>query len=201
VALWQYKPRIVPAGVSRDRLVPDELCWVARQPPMGFEQSFGAFAPEAASWSPSLRIWGDERGDAIFVSYSEDDGSVEEIEARLDARAPNLARMERLCSIAQCLSAVFVHRGRVLEPTLPSLRSAMETSLAARFVKNPAQTLRELPDPDLSNQFVQTDAMCLLEVDHASLTSRRAGVRLEALCEGRCGLRRASSRAPVSEPR
>ena len=148
MAIWQYKPMIVPPGGRAVRGSWDDCNWQSLQPLKGFESMLDAFVGETRSWSKEMRIWGEERGDAVVVCYSSG-GEVETIGARVDAQKLDLKFVEALCDFASRISARFLDRQeREFAPNQADFLSALESSVAGRFVRDPEGTLRSLPPMD-----------------------------------------------------
>ena len=157
MAIWQFRVVLVPQSTFETRGEPlpvsissvevaDQLWWSKVQPPEGFERQIDLMSPEIESWSEEIRIWGSEDTNDAHVCYTDASKKVvEEIAFRLDVRdlSPDLVRM--ICALAQQLSCVLLTAdSEILRPVQSEVLAAIRNSTAAKFVSNPATTLRNL---------------------------------------------------------
>ncbi|HXC99512.1 MAG TPA: hypothetical protein VN048_09235 [Verrucomicrobiae bacterium] len=160
MAIWQFKLHLFPAespkrgdyGRLGEIIASDDPetvdWWSDYQPHAGFEDMIDSIFPEIESWAPQVRIWGQDGGNMASV-WRDDDGKVEWIEFRLDARAFGEALVCRVSDFAKLLGCVLVTQtGQVLEPEPSLILEAFQGSLAKKFVNDPRGTLRKLKEDD-----------------------------------------------------
>lgn len=91
---------------------------------------------EKKSWSPSLRIWGDEKSHDVQV-WS-DGSTIESVQFRLDANNLSVSLMTGICDLARSLDCVFATAdGAVIQPSSEAMVREMMRSPAMQFVQNP----------------------------------------------------------------
>src|SRR5215472_86905 len=102
--------------------------------------------PPIESWSESMRMWGTEDGNRAHVIYTDAEKKViEEIAFRLDVRDLSLDLIRMICALATQLSCVLLtSEFGILHPTESAVLAAIRNSTAAKFVIDPAATLRSL---------------------------------------------------------
>lgn len=157
MAIWQFKVLLIPESALREKFgaVPVSLTrelaeefdwWKDRQPPREYQAAIDVMLREAKSWSPLMRIWGNERGDTAVVCYYEDEKSlVEEIEFRIDVRQLSLSFVSSICAFARRLQCVLVTgENHLLAADESVMLAAINNSTAKRYLQDPVSTLRSL---------------------------------------------------------
>ena len=152
MALWQFVFDLIPssvatvngvaaARVSRDKLDSIELVF-PEQTINAIVERVGMVLPEKQSWSPHMRIWGDEKSDDVQVGFR---GTIiEDVQFRLNAGELSLPLVGRICELARTLNCVFTSRsGAIIRPYSEPLVRAITRSDSARFVGDPERYLRE----------------------------------------------------------
>ena len=155
MAIWQFRIDLIPRKAIRrifgelpislpEELAEEFLWWSDAQPPKGFEAWITVFLPEAQSWSQTMRIWGDERGDTGSVCYSNGD-QVESVGFRIDVRQLSLAFVRNICELAVRLDCMLLTGTyHLLAPDDLTVLSSINSSTAQRYLNDPVSTLREL---------------------------------------------------------
>jgi len=157
MAIWQFDlellptvaiesdPQIVEHSVT-DKGIETAIWWANALLPEGVEDHLNSLLPKETSWSANLDQWGAEDGNRIDVFREE--GYVESIQVRIDVREPSVSFLEGACKLAELLECklLVLETSTVLEPNLFSLRRAIDTSRAARYVSDPRGFLAELTD-------------------------------------------------------
>lgn len=156
MSIWQFGILLLPEQMVRERFNPlptilprtiadDENWWENFQPPVEFWAVLDSILPEKASWSNQIRIWGDERADAVFIVLSEG-GAIEEINVRIDVRNISMRFIRDVCALAKNLNSLMLSKeSEVLFPEESRILLAIERSTAMRFLRDPVSTLRGLP--------------------------------------------------------
>ena len=110
--------------------------------PIDCEERISKFLREDNSWSPQIRMWGEEDGDRMSVLY-DDVGQAEEISVRIDVRKPNHQFLEGLVAFANSIDAIFLvmEEYEIVEPKVDVLVKRMIQSNAWRFVEDPHEFL------------------------------------------------------------
>lgn len=157
MAVWQFVLDLIPssaarvdgviaARMSRDQLDRIELSF----PPSAISAIFervGMMLPENKSWSPGLRVWGDEKTDDVQIGIR--DAHIEDVQFRLNVADLRMPLVGSICLLARDFECVLVTRkGAILQPHTESVLRAITHSDAARFVANPEQVLREAIQTD-----------------------------------------------------
>lgn len=164
MAAWQFKFNLVPkAGVERvlgssaefiaeyasidrdnyevdpDREFPN---YWAEKSPKSYAEVVARLLPTRSSWSEKALMFGLSDGDSVELWG--DSFFVE-----LDVRHYSRRLAQSLMEIAHAdeLLVADTGEGRLFAPDLVLLERQIESSVAARFVANPAQTLREIGRP------------------------------------------------------
>ncbi len=115
-------------GGVRLEIPPDKL-------PVLFER-LSELLSEKKSWSPSLRIWGDEKSHDVQV-WS-DGRTIESVQFRLDANKLSVPLMTGICDLARAMDCVFVTaEGAIIQPTSEAMVREMMRSPAMQFVQDP----------------------------------------------------------------
>jgi hypothetical protein len=168
MAIWQFRIDLIPekAICSRFACVPVSLTrelaeqhqwWAGHQPPPGFENRLTNLLPEVRSWSASMRIWGDERGDTASVCY-DSTRNVEWIGFRVDVRHLTVGFVEGICDLAKLLRCMLMTKDyHLLAPEPNEVLLCINRSPARQYLDDPASALRglkldpspvaRLPDP------------------------------------------------------
>jgi hypothetical protein len=156
MATWQFDidllPRkqlvtmfgAVPTVLSED-LLDAAASWKEQLLPADWGSRISKFLPEAQSWSPQIRMWGEEDGDRLSVVY-DDLGHAEGISVRIDARNPSQQFFEDLVEFANSIDAVFLvmEDFQLVEPGVDALVTRMNKSNACRFVEDPHEFLESI---------------------------------------------------------
>lgn len=88
------------------------------------------------SWSPGLRIWGDEKSHDVQV-WS-DGQAIEAVQFRLDANKLSVSLMTGICDLARSLDCVLATaEGAIIQPTSEAIVREMMRSPAMQFVQDP----------------------------------------------------------------
>lgn len=91
---------------------------------------------EKKSWSPSLRIWGDEKFHDVQV-WS-DGQAIESVQFRLDANNLSVSLMTGICDLARSFDCVLATaEGAIIQPTSEAMVREMMRSPAMQFVQDP----------------------------------------------------------------
>ncbi len=155
MAIWQFRIDLIPERALHGKFglvpvaLPKELAedyawWNNCQPAVPFESALAALLPESPSWSSSMRLWGDERGDTASVCYS-DNGSVQWIGFRVDVRDINPPFVEGICEFAKRMGCLLLTgQYHLLSPDIGLVLSEIRHSTAQRYLDNPAAKLRTL---------------------------------------------------------
>lgn len=155
MAIWQFRLDLIPKKALQKKFgnlpiaIPESLAeefrwWSEVQPPAGFEAWIDAFLHESRSWSPTMRIWGNERGDTGSVCY-DDRNKVEWIGFRVDVRELSPAYVNRICELARRLECMLLTTGyQLLAPDDLTILSTIKNSTAQRYLDDPVSTLRSL---------------------------------------------------------
>ena len=145
MAIWQHDLRIVPRdelqgrGFRPGEPLPDradqESWWSGRDVPAGLEKRLGSVLPQLPPWARGWAVFGVEDGNRIDVIRN--DGDVEEIKARLDARRADPSFVAHLVMITKLLDGVLLSPDlRVVEPDVFMIQEELAASPAAAFVRN-----------------------------------------------------------------
>ena len=166
MAIWQFKVVALPEEVllSRYGVLPPTVpmrvaeefpWWSERQPPPGFEKGIDLILPEGASWSTSMRMWGEKGSDEAHVCYLDDSKSrIEEIGFRIDARAKSSDYVRKVCALCKQLGCVLITREyELLLPDEAMVLSALTRSTAKRYLDDPVTTLKELDHATIERRF------------------------------------------------
>jgi hypothetical protein len=150
MAIWQHDLRIVPRdelpgrGFKYGEPLPERAdrtsWWSGYVLPDSLAIRLRAILPPVDSWAPGWDVFGKEDGNRIDMLR--EGAEVEEIKARLDARAPDPSFLENLVTIAKFLNGVFLTPDlRVIEPDVYAIQEELATSAAAAFVKGQRDSL------------------------------------------------------------
>ncbi|MBN1763843.1 MAG: hypothetical protein JW860_01175 [Sedimentisphaerales bacterium] len=154
MAVWQFKIHFVPReviineqGKLPNLISEDEI--IQMNPWQGKYLDFGILdeiLPESSSWSPEIRIWGDNYGDNISVMFEGD--KVEWITIEIDIRGSYINFASNIISLAKkwdCL--LFIqneNKGKCIKPELNDLINELHASLLYKYIHNPEDALRDL---------------------------------------------------------
>jgi hypothetical protein len=166
MAIWQFRLRLIPENILLTKfevlplVIPEVLAedfpwWSDAQPHAGFERQLDNILPERASWSTSIRMWGQEDGNDANVYYRDDNkNEVEEISFRLDASSIQLELVRDLCQLARRLGCVLITADyELLAPDESMVLLAIHNSTAKKFIDDPVSTLRSLGRPEVQQRF------------------------------------------------
>jgi hypothetical protein len=166
MAIWQYRLILLPEEALRRKYevlplaIPMELAedfgwWSETQPPPGIESEIDLILPRMDSWSTSMRIWGRRHADDAHVIYEDDTkDKVIEIGFRIDASAVSPDFVRRICRLAIQLKCVLMVAGyKILLPDELMVMTAINDSIAKKFVNDPEATLRSLDQARMQEGF------------------------------------------------
>jgi hypothetical protein len=101
--------------------------------------------PLAQSWSPEIETWGEEEGNRIDITTS--DEGLEEVRVRFDARNIDRGFVSQVVSLAIAADCVVVTEAMdVIPPLVAELEAAIRDSDARRFVRDPKEFLDGLEE-------------------------------------------------------
>jgi len=155
MAIWQFRLDLIPTSALRAKYgsmpvsIPQELAenfswWTDVQPPAGFEARIDAILPKANSWSESMGIWGDERGDTASACY-DNNRKVEWIGFRVDVRELSLSFVRDICRLSGELECVLLTGAyHLIAPDEQTVLAAINRSTAQHYLEDPVTTLRSL---------------------------------------------------------
>jgi hypothetical protein len=158
MAIWHFRVGLVPCDSVNayygniPLAVPDQDIakhdfWATYQTPTNWESLLVPFGPEISSWSEEMRCWGAEEGHQISVLYQR--GRVEWITAKVDARIPCTDFLRQIIHLAVQLNCLLLaSETYILEPEFGALFERFRSSVAARYLADPAATLKSLPKGD-----------------------------------------------------
>ncbi|MFK4768988.1 hypothetical protein [Rhizobium sp. ZW T2_16] len=152
MAIWQFAFDLMPSsaaiinGAAAARMTRAQLEAVNQDfsspTIMHLFERLNSMMPEKTSWSPSLRIWGDEKTNDVQVVLGEP--GIEGVQFRLDVANLSMPLVAQICSLAQDTACVLVTRdGAIVRPNGTSLIRAVMRSNAARYVRDPERFIRE----------------------------------------------------------
>ncbi len=152
MALWQFVFDVIPSsaatidGVVAARMTRDQLDAIelnfSRPNIEAILERVGMMLPEKQSWSPELRIWGDEKTDDVQISFR--GVAIENIQFRLNVPDLSLPLIDSICTLAREIDCVLATRnGAIIRPYCETLLRAITRSNAARFVSDPERYLAE----------------------------------------------------------
>lgn len=157
MAIWQFKVDLIPKGALSvgksalpvtltKELAEDSSWWSDIQPPVGFEEYINIALHPVPSWSDSMRIWGDEQGNAAVVCYNNDSKvQVESIEFHIDVRKVSFDYIRSICTIARdCECLIMTGNHEVILPEESMVLVLIESSTAKSYLMDPAATLRKI---------------------------------------------------------
>lgn len=162
MAIWHFRIGLVPRDSVKayygtiPLAVPDQDIakhdfWATYQVPPNLDSLLLPLGPEISSWSEQRRCWGAEEGHQISVIYQE--GRVEWITAKVDARKPCTDFLQQIVNLAVQLNClVLAAETYVLEPEFGTLFERFRSSVAARYLADPEATLKSLPKGDASGK-------------------------------------------------
>lgn len=149
MATWQFDFHLIPRKKllalfgempsSLDEETFNTVEWWKDSPlPADYENIIASFLPGGKSWSPNLRMWGEEDGNRMDIFN--DVGYMDSIFVRVDVRTHNDQFLEGIIKFADYIDAVIVtEEDRVIEPRLNALVIQILESNAYRFVKDPQE--------------------------------------------------------------
>ncbi|MBZ2210111.1 hypothetical protein [Massilia soli] len=145
MATWQFVVSLIPsrwcgiAGngtaqlVDRDGYGDLSSAWQQYQPDAMIVSLISKILPPSASWHEDLKIWGDETGSDIHVSYA--GTQVESVIARIDTRTDTARMCASVVELARTLDCcLYLGAARLIIPSdVTELGKAIATSTAAQF--------------------------------------------------------------------
>jgi hypothetical protein len=135
MATWQFDLELIPRRHVLE-VVDTVDWWSGATLPGDYENRISAFLPWHLPWDPEWQVFGEEDGDRIDVVF--ENGHVQHVRARLDARKLDLELLRRVAEFATDCECVFVTRqGRVVEPQVDALLGELQRSPASTFVRDP----------------------------------------------------------------
>ena len=154
MAIWQHRIDLLPVKAVQERFGELPLSipvtdldsvdwWTNAQPPKEIELWVQSVLPTARSWSPAIRIWGDEEGDSISLMYAAAD-RIEWISCRIDLRRLSLPFVTTVCELASRLQCVLLSGAYVLSPEYDHLLTDIRHSKAAAYLNDPVAALKAL---------------------------------------------------------
>ena len=154
MAIWHFRIGLVPRDSVKayygdipvaipQQDIEEYDFWAAFQcPPL--ESMLSTVGSEIPSWSNEIRLWGAAEGHQISVLYQ--DGRVEWITGKVDARLPCIEFLHKIVDLATHLNCfLLASETYVLEPDFGGLLNSFRSSVAVRYLADPEGTLRSLP--------------------------------------------------------
>lgn len=146
MAVWQFALDLIPSSSARIaevdaiRMSREQLDAIRLEiPPDKLPNLFEGLSEllsEKKSWSPSLRIWGDEKFHDVQV-WS-DGQAIESVQFRLDANNLSVSLMTGICDLARSFDCVLATaEGAIIQPTSEAMVREMMRSPAMQFVQDP----------------------------------------------------------------
>ncbi|HKB60599.1 MAG TPA: hypothetical protein VKC56_11205 [Gallionellaceae bacterium] len=159
MALWQFQIEFIPRAwleaVAGDLspLFGDDgrdmaPAWRAHPPALPVDALFTAMLPPAPGRYAGELYWGDEKHSDAHVWH--DNGQVESIGVRVDARNYSARLLQQIAEIAGQLHCdlLIPETRTVIAPNVFALHSALRASKAARYVQGP----RKYPERNTDNR-------------------------------------------------
>jgi hypothetical protein len=156
MATWQFDIDLLPRkqlltlfgdvpSILNEGLLDTAAKWREQRLPTDCESRISKILPEDRSWSPQIRMWGEENGNRISLVY-DDAGNRDAISVRIDVRNPNTQFFEDIVEFANSIDAVFlvIEDFQILDPGVDSLVMRMNQSNAYRFVEDPNEFLESI---------------------------------------------------------
>jgi hypothetical protein len=166
MAIWQVPFILIPEKVLLAKYevlppaIPMELAedygwWSSVQPPEGFERKIDLILPQMASWSNSIRMWGQKHGNDACVCYSDESKTkVEEISVRVDARSISTELVHSICDLAKWLRSVLMTADyEILVPDDSMVLTSIDQSRGKKFVDDPISAMTSLAVPKIQERF------------------------------------------------
>jgi|SRR5579859_1010970 len=157
MAIWQFRLILIPEKIllSRYEVLPlrlsqkvaeNVLWWSDVQPVAGFEKWIDLILTQAPSWSSSMRMWGEKRGNEAYVCYADLGMTiVEEIAFRIDVREISSDFIHQICVLAKQLDCVLMTTDySILVPDEACVLTAMANSTAQKYLVDPASALSSI---------------------------------------------------------
>lgn len=147
MAAWQYDISLVPREKMLqlvgyipnilDPVLADTVdWWKGVQLPSDYETILSGILSPGASWSKSLKGWGDYDGDRIELLY--ENGSVVEINVRINIIKINLEYVSRLADFAKQTDSLIVNSNlELIEANLEAILKDIKSSRAFLFLQDP----------------------------------------------------------------
>jgi len=168
MAMWQFRLDFLPEREIRRKfgnlprtlskdVVEDYPWWSHVQPRAGFETQIDEMIPQKSSWSESMRIWGNEDGDSVYVIYiDERKDKIECIWCRIDVRSISHSFVRGICTLAQQLECILVTAKHiVLKADEASMLAAINDSTAKKYLEDPVATLIEMKESGTTTDLLE----------------------------------------------
>jgi hypothetical protein len=156
MATWQFDMDLLPRkqllalfgevpSILKEDMLDAATTWGDQLLPPDCANRISKLLPEGQSWSPAIRMWGEEDGNRISLFHDEA-GHPNAISVRIDVRDPNKQFFEGIVEFANSLDAVFLvmEDFQIFEPGVEALVRLINQSSAGRFVKDPHEFLERL---------------------------------------------------------
>lgn len=153
MAIWQFRLGLVPKvsihkkyeciPITLTKDVAEKTDWWSNiNVQENIEFKISAILSEKKSWSETMRIWGDEQSDMASVYY-DDNGKIEWIGFRVDARKNFSDLIKHICKLAIQLECILMTGdNQLIAPEVEEVVLAINTSKAGRFSEDPISALR-----------------------------------------------------------
>lgn len=148
MAIWQFDVLIAPrepirllTAAGSDELPGDAVestsFWIGHQLPAAYEHQLEAILPWSPSWDPEWTLFGSE--DGTRVDIISDEGRLDEVKLRVDARTIEPELIERLMDFFHAVDCVLITpSGRVVDPDPMAFWVELQMSSAMAFVRDPS---------------------------------------------------------------
>ncbi|MCP4146434.1 MAG: hypothetical protein GY757_01665 [bacterium] len=154
MAIWQYDVVLIPIQSLKEHFknVPNKLdlnsydnieWWKDTPLSKDLEFRISKILPANTSWSPEIKIWGNE--DSHCIKLVTDGSYVEEILIRIDLRNLSVKFLEKIIeftSSADCL--LYTHGLLLMEANINLLIEDIKQSDSAKFLLDPVGFLKNL---------------------------------------------------------
>lgn len=152
MAIWQFVLDLVPvsaakvAGMPAARMSSDQL----DEMHLDFSETdteklishLSSILPEKTSWSPAIRIWGDEETDDIQVGLNGE--TIEDVRFRLNVADLKLPLIGGICILARQFDCCFATPdGAIVQPNREAVVRLLLQSRAMKFLRDPQRFLAD----------------------------------------------------------
>lgn len=136
MAIWQFQCNIIPKRTNVEQLSLDRiLSWEGvTQPAYPI-----TFLKREGTWSSDIAQFG--KSDETCLKFVFDNGTLREIECRLDLRNLTKSTLAHLLEYIENNNAMVWINGQVYSPTMEKIVEVMKQSEANQFCKNPKEYL------------------------------------------------------------